>query len=142
MKILHIIQKLVPGGGQRALFNIVKENTSMYHYVLTYICTEEYKILFQNLKNAQLIIMNSLMDYRRSLAKLEYDVVNYHWWPGLHVYGDFFERRKRPVILTLQEQCEPPIYKEFFYVAGSRSNLNYLSKISENRKSENTRSVL
>ncbi len=133
MKVLHIIQKLVPGGGQRTLYNIVKYNKNIQHYILTYLYSDIYKSFFTELDNVEVITMKSLLDYKRETMKLNYDIVNYHWWPGMQLFENFFKQCRIPVVLTLQEQCRPPLH-DFYYVAGSQDNFRYLDKVPRQRK--------
>lgn len=133
MNILHIIQDMNIGGAQRVLYNIAKRLENDHHIILTYQMCDEYKALLSELSNTEVKVIMNMGAFVRAIQDLEYDIVHYHWWPGLKVMGTIFEKKGIPVVLSLQEQCVPPKINAF-YVAGSKSNFKYLKEIPEDRK--------
>ena len=133
MNILHIIQDMNIGGAQRVLYNIVKRMMNDHHIVLTYQVCDEYKGLLRQLPNIEVKVIMNMGAFVRAIQDLQYDIVHYHWWPSMKVMGTVFEKKGIPVVLSLQEQCVPPKINAF-YVAGSRSNFEYLKDISADRK--------
>ena len=133
MNILHIIQDMNIGGAQRVLYNIAKRMKNDHHIVLTYQVCDEYKELLRQLLNTEVKVIMNMGEFVRAIQDYTYDIVHYHWWPGMKVMGTIFEKKKIPVVLSLQEQCVPPKINAF-YVAGSRSNFEYLKDIPADRK--------
>jgi len=133
MKILHIIQHLKVGGAQKVLYDIVKKLNNDQHIIITYNMDEEYRILFSKLSNVDCIIVSNIAEYMKVIKVMQYDIVHYHWWPGVGIMDKFFEMRNIPVVVTLQEQCKPP-KTNAYYVAGSKNNFRYLEEIEAHKK--------
>lgn len=133
MNILHIIQDMNIGGAQRVLYNIAKRLDKDHHTIITYQICNEYRELLSQLSNTDIKIIVNIGTFVRAIQDLDYDIVHYHWWPGLKVMGTIFEKKGIPVVLSLQEQCVPPKINAF-YVAGSKSNFKYLKEIPDDRK--------
>lgn len=133
MKILHIIQDMNIGGAQRVLYNIVKRMDEFNHYILTYQICEEYEMWLSQLKNVKVILISDMGVFVRAIRELDYDIVHYHWWPGMKVMGTVFEKKGVPIVFSLQEQVVPPKINAY-YVAGSKNNYKYLYEIPEDRK--------
>lgn len=133
MTVLHIIKDMNIGGAQKVLYSIIEGIKDYNHIILTFQVCDEYKKLLKNISNVDICIINNMGEFIRTIRNKKYDIVHYHWWPGLGITNSYFNRMNIPVIITLQEQCEPPECNAY-YVAGSKSNMKYLHNIPSNRK--------
>lgn len=135
MNILHIIQNMNIGGAQTTLINLISELSMDTHYIITYQIDSVQHRKLSEYNNIKLFVLKSAQEMLDILRKIPFDVVHYHWWPGLTVLNRMFVKMNKPVILTLQEQCAPPVFNDIFYVAGSESNFKYLSNVKDDKKS-------
>ena len=94
MNILHIIQDMNIGGAQRVLYNIAKRMKNDHHIVLTYQVCDEYKELLRQLLNTEVKVIMNMGEFVRAIQDYTYDIVHYHWWPGMKVMGTIFEKKK------------------------------------------------
>lgn len=94
MNILHIIQDMNIGGAQRVLYNIAKRMKNDHHIVLTYQVCDEYKELLRQLLNTEVKVIMNMGEFVRAIQDYTYDIVHYHWWPGMKVMGTIFEKEE------------------------------------------------
>lgn len=133
MVILHVIHNLGIGGAQVTLYNLSRMLVNIEHIIITYQIEESFAKELRRFPNIKVIKITSFKEMMIILKNMPYDIVHYHWWPQIKVCYHFFRQQKKPIIISLQEQCEPPKYEDVYYVAGSLNNFQYLKNM-KNKK--------
>ncbi|PHM48217.1 glycosyltransferase [Xenorhabdus miraniensis] len=116
VKIIHLIQHMKIGGGQRALTNIIS-STPIYfeHVVVSTLNQYEYEL---NKLHA------SFIDYgKKNILKIireeAPDIIHYHWWPGFKMIPKNRIPHSCGVIVTVQDPTPVEDIQADIYIVGS-----------------------
>ncbi|MBC8953944.1 glycosyltransferase family 4 protein [Xenorhabdus sp. PB62.4] len=130
IKILHLIQHMKIGGGQKALTNIISSTSISFEHVVVS-TFNQYESELNKLNSS--FIDCEKKNILKIIREEAPDIIHYHWWPGFKMIPKNKIPHNCGIIVTVQDPTPVEDIQADIYISGSNF-INLFQKHIDGKK--------